>query len=135
MDRKIRQIKLQCEREKKIAFQHMQKYLGRGPTSVPTWMAYNLNFTRELAAIWNGEQYLQMLKKYGRQFVLNPAQCRFLMASANERPDKIEKLVKVKNLYKYQTKKNFISKFLAIILKFSKINCYTIHESKNIINV
>ena len=96
MDRKIRQIKLQCEREKKVAFSHMQKYLARGPTSVPTWMAYNLNFNRELAAIWTGEQYLQILKKYGRQFVLNPAQCRFLMSSANERPEKIEKVVKVK---------------------------------------
>ena len=95
MERKIRKIRDQVDREAKVAYNHISKWLGRGPTSVPTWMNQNALFKNELSKVKNGTQYMNLLKKYGRQFVLNPSQCRFLMATTNEKPEKIECMVKV----------------------------------------
>ena len=95
MDRKIKRVKIQFERESRIAHSHMEKWLSRGATYVPTWMAENKSFKTELAKIKNGQQYFLMLKKYGRQYVLNQSQCKFLMDSMNERKEKTTLLLKV----------------------------------------
>jgi hypothetical protein len=95
MERQIRKVQQQYEREAKVAYSHMSKWLQNGRNFVPTWMNGNKHFKSDLANIMNGQQYLMMLKKYGRQFVLNPEQCKFLLQSENERPQKIQRIIKV----------------------------------------
>ena len=99
---------MQLERESRVAYNHMEQWLSRGATYVPTWMAENKSFKSELARIKDGNQYFLMLKKYGRQYVLNPSQCRFLMHSTNEKPEKIETLTKVNYLFIYKPVKILI---------------------------
>ena len=110
MDRQIRKVQQQYEREAKVAYSHMSNWLNNGRNYVPTWMHGNKNFKSDLANIINGKQYLMMLKKYGRQFVLNPEQCKYLLKSENERPQKIERIVKVNfpNILKSKFSKTFL---------------------------
>ena len=95
LERKIKRVKMQFEKESRVAYNHMEKWSSRGATYVPTWMAENRVFKYDLAQIKDGQQYFLMLKKYGRQYVLNQSQCKFLMASINERAEKITSLLKV----------------------------------------
>jgi hypothetical protein len=95
VEKKVKRVRLQLERESRVAYSHIGKWLSRGATSVPTWMASNKNFKRNLAKIKDGSEYFLMLKKYGRQYILNQCQCRMLMGMENEKIEKIERMVKV----------------------------------------
>ena len=80
---------------KELAYRNMHGWLSKGTHKVPNWMAQNKNFVTSLSKVKNGEQYIKMLKQFGRHFIVNQAQCRNLLNSNNSRKEDIDKVIKV----------------------------------------
>ena len=99
LEKQIKQIQKQQEIEKRAAFAHISKWLNKGANHVPRWMLENNYFITSLRKVKNGDQYMKLLKTFGRHFLLNQSQCRTILSQNNETQERVNHIVKVLVIY------------------------------------
>ena len=93
-----KQVKVICEQlktQKENVYKDVSTWLKNGTRIVPTWMYNNPDFIEALKNLKNTPEYVKLIQKFGRHFIVNQSQCSTILNAANVPKDKI---VKVKSV-------------------------------------
>jgi hypothetical protein len=82
LERQIKTICNQLEIQKENAFKDVKLWLKNGTRVVPSWMTDNAAFTSSLTKIKTVYQYINLINKFGRHFIVNQEQCGAILKNA-----------------------------------------------------
>ena len=82
LERQIKTICNQLEIQKENAFKDVKVWLKNGTRVVPSWMTDNAAFTASLTKIKTVYQYINLINKFGRHFIVNQEQCGAILKNA-----------------------------------------------------
>ena len=82
LERQIKTICNQLEIQKENAFKDVKLWLKNGTRVVPSWMTDNAAFTASLTKIKTVYQYINLINKFGRHFIVNQEQCGAILKNA-----------------------------------------------------
>ena len=88
-------ISEQLEVQSENAYKDVKLWLKNGTRAVPSWMNDNHAFITALGGIKSTDQYIKLIKKFGRHFIVNQEQCGTILAEAKVPIGKITEIQKV----------------------------------------
>ena len=93
-----KQVKSICEQlkvQQENTYKDLSIWLKNGTAIVPTWMYNNPGFISALKLLRTTEQYIKLLKTFGRHYIVNQAQCSTILNAINMPEDEISRVKKV----------------------------------------
>ena len=95
LEKQVKVISNQLEIQRKNAYKDISLWLKKGTNTVPTWMYSNNEFITALKNIKTTMQYINMINKFGRHFIVNQAQCSTILNAVNLPEEEITKIKSV----------------------------------------
>ena len=92
LERQIKTICDQLENQKENAFKDVKLWLKNGTRIVPSWMSDNAAFTTALTKVRTVYQYINLINKFGRHFIVNQDQCGTILTIAKVGKVEIERV-------------------------------------------
>ena len=108
------QVKIICEQlevQKKNTYADLSKWLKNGTKTVPTWMSKNGEFVKGLKNVRNVHEYVALIKRFGRQFIVNQAQCASILNQNETTDEERREVVKIiTKFWSESTTRTFLQK-------------------------
>lgn len=82
LEKQVKTICNQLEIQKENAYKDVKMWLKNGTRTVPSWMSKNAAFVKALAKIKTVYQYINLINKFGRHFIVNQEQCGAILRNA-----------------------------------------------------
>ena len=72
----------QLEAQIENAYKDIKIWLKSGTKTVPSWMTDNRAFITALEKVKSTDQYINLIKKFGRHYIVNQEQCGTILTGA-----------------------------------------------------
>jgi hypothetical protein len=141
LERQVKTISDQLEVQKQNAYEDVKSWLKNGTKVVPSWMSDNAAFITALSKVKSIYQYINVINKFGRHFIVNQDQCVAVLRKAKVAEDEIEKIKAIitkfwsksssSEFFKRENWENFLQIEGSLVLAIDHPILYNIDEENN----